>query len=108
MPLPRRHQLHQDYVCGCALRVARELFALLPIGVVVATAFEDLLNPQTGQLEPHPLLSVAVPRGSVDRIRWEAVNPSDAMANFIHRMGFKKLLGLVPVVPIQLSELQLP
>lgn len=30
MPKSRFYEIYQDYVCGCALRVARELFALLP------------------------------------------------------------------------------
>ncbi len=31
MPKGRFHEVFQDYVCGCVLRVARELFGLLPL-----------------------------------------------------------------------------
>jgi len=31
MPKSRFHEIYQDYICGCVLRVAREIFALLPV-----------------------------------------------------------------------------
>ena len=38
MPKARFHEIYQDYVCGCVLRVAREVFALLPVETVLVTA----------------------------------------------------------------------
>lgn len=107
MPKARFNEIYQDYVCGCVLRVARELFALLPIKMVVVTAFGEILNTQTGHLEEKAVLSVAVPRDFVSQIQWETVDPSDAMENFVHRMCFKKFKGLVAVEPIELSEISL-
>jgi len=107
MPTSRFFEIYQDYVCGCALRVARELFALLPVKMVVVTAIGEILNSATGHLEEHPILSAAVPRRTVDLINWETADPSDAMANFVHRMCFKRSKGLSPVEPIELSELQI-
>lgn len=106
-PLPkgRFYEIYQDYVCGCVLRVARELFALLPLKMVVVTALGDILNTATGHLEEQAVLSVAVPWKTAKRIQWEDVDPSDTMANFVHRMCFKKGKGLFAVEPIQLSEL---
>jgi hypothetical protein len=105
MPKTRFSELYQDYVCGCALRVGRELFALLPIKTAVVTAFGDVLNAQTGHLEQTPILSVAIPRATLQRIHWATVDPSDAMSNFIHRMCFKKGKGLFGVDPVQFSEI---
>lgn len=106
MTKTRFSELYQDYVCGCALRVGRELFALLPIRTAVVTAFGDVLNAQTGHLEQTPILSVAIPRATLQRIHWATVDPSDAMSNFIHRMCFKKGKGLFGVDPVQLSEIK--
>lgn len=107
MPKARFNEIYQDYVCGCVLRVARELFAPLPVKMMVVTAFGEILNTQTGHLEEKAVLSVAVPRDFVSQIQWETVDPSDAMENFVHRMCFKKFKGLVAVEPIELSEVAL-
>lgn len=106
MPKARFYEIYQDYVCGCVLRVARELFALLPVNLVIVTALGEVLNTQTGHLEEKAVLSVAVPRDTVRGIQWESVDPSDAMANFVHRMCFKKTRGLSAVDPVQLSEIR--
>jgi hypothetical protein len=105
MPKSRFYEIYQDYVCGCVLRVARELFALLPVQMVIVTALGEILNTQTGHLEERAVLSVAVPRDIVRRIKWDSVDPSDTIANFLHRMCFKKSKGLFAVEPIELSEI---
>src|SRR5262249_12580602 len=76
MPKARFYELYQDYVCGCVLRVARELFALLPVKMVIVTALGQILNTQPGHLEEKAVLSVAVPRATLSRIQWESVDPS--------------------------------
>ncbi len=38
------YELYQDYVCGVALRVARELFAILPLNTAFITTKTMLLN----------------------------------------------------------------
>jgi len=48
MPKARFHEIYQDYVCGCALRVAREIFALLPVNLVIVTAFARQTDAGTG------------------------------------------------------------
>jgi hypothetical protein len=106
MPKTRFYEIYQGYVCGCALRVARELFALLPIKLVIVTALGEILNTQTGHFEEKPILSVAVPRDTLRRILRESVDPADAMANFLHRMCFKKSKGLFAIEPIQMSEIR--
>lgn len=107
MPKGKFYELYQDYVCGSVLRVAREIFALLPIETVIVTALADLLNPQTGHIEEQPILSVALPRATLERLNFEMLDPSDSMSNFIHRMNFQKTKGFNAVEKISVSELQL-
>lgn len=107
MAKSRFYALYQDYVCGAVLRVARELFALLPIEMVLVTAVGSLLNTQTGHREDHPILSVAVPRKTLDILNFDTLDPSDAMRNFVYRMNFKKTSGFAQVVPIVPDDLQL-
>jgi hypothetical protein len=55
MPKTRFYALYQDYVCSCVLRVARELFALLPTDMVLVHAMGTLLNTKTGYMEEAPI-----------------------------------------------------
>lgn len=97
MPAGRFNELHQDYVCSCALRVGRELLAILTDDLVIVTAMEYVLNSATGHMEDQPILSVAFSRATVDGLNLEAIDPSDAMKNFVHNMSFKKGAGFSAV-----------
>jgi len=97
MPVGRFNELHQDYVCSCALRVGQELIAILPDDIIIVTAIDKVLNASTGHLEELPILSVALSRLTLGSLNLEAVDPSDAMKNFVHNMSFKKSGGFMPV-----------
>ena len=104
MPKGRFYELYQDYVCGCALRVAREIFALLPLKTALVTVSTRMLNPQTGRQEEAALLSVIIPRQTLESLSFESLDPSDAMRNFNHRMGFKRSAGFTGVEPLAFPE----
>lgn len=104
MPTGRFNELHQDYVCSCALRAAREMLAILPDDIVIVTAVDNVLNGSTGHLEELPILSVAFSRSTVAALNLEAVDPSDAMKNFVHNMSFKKNTGFLPVAAVDASR----
>jgi hypothetical protein len=97
MPKGKFYELYQDHVCSVAIRAAREMLALLPIETVFFHAVADLLNTSTGHLEEQTILSVAMPRATVERLNFETIDCSDAMRNFVHRMDFKKTKGFAPV-----------
>jgi len=101
----RFYELYQDYVCSSVLRVARELFALLPIEMTIVTAVGELLNTKTGYMEEQPILSVAIPREILNRLNFAMLDPSDSMGNFLHRMKFLKTKGLQPIEIIMPSDL---
>jgi hypothetical protein len=106
MPKTRFYELYQDYVCGCVLRIARELFALLPIEMVIVNAVGNLLNTQTGYMEEQPILSVAIPRKTLEGLNFEMLDPSDSMSNFTHRMAFRKTKGFGAVEALKSSDFQ--
>lgn len=106
MPKTKFNELYQDYICGGALRVARELFALLPIEWVIVTALGELLNTQTGHMEQQPILSVAIPRETLEGLNFERLDPSDSMENFVHRMKFSKTNGFNSVEKLSPADLQ--
>lgn len=96
--------LCQDHVCSAALRLVRDTFALLPVDRVVVNAGGAQLNTSTGHVEPVTWLALHVPRRTFDGINLNAIDPSDAMVNFQHRMKFKKASGFTPVDPITTDD----
>jgi hypothetical protein len=103
MPKARFYEIYKDYLCGCVLRVAREVFALLPIETLLLTASADALDPGTGHDAEQSVLSAAMPRPTVERLDFERLTPSDAMANFRIRMDFQALRKtgqFQPVAPL--------
>lgn len=105
MPKGRFNEIFQDYVCSCVLRVANELFSILPDQIVVITAVDELLNSKIGHLENSPILSVAVSRTTFEKLNLTNIDPSDSMSNFLHNMSFKKTQGFEPVNRIDSSGL---
>jgi hypothetical protein len=105
MPTSRFNELYQDHVCSCVLRVGREVLALLPIKFVIVNAVGDLLNPVTGRIEPQTVVSAAIFPETLERLQFNALDPSDSMQNFKHRMGFSKNGGFRPVDPLTGDDL---
>lgn len=101
MPVGKFYELYQDYICGCALRVARETISLLPVSYVLISVLSEMVNPATGHLEKQCILSVAMPRATLDKLNFDTLDPSDSMKNFVHKMKFSKTSGF-SVVPILL------
>ncbi|ABA73685.1 hypothetical protein Pfl01_1942 [Pseudomonas fluorescens Pf0-1] len=87
-------------MCSCALRVGRELLAILPDDLVIVTALDNVLNSSTGHMEEQPILSAAFSRPTVDGLSLETIDPSDAMKNFVHNMSFKKGSGFSAVAAL--------
>ena len=103
MPKARFHEIYQDYVCGCMLRVAREVFAMLPVDTVLITASADILDTRTGQTSEQPVLSAVMPRAAIASLNFDKLDPSDAIENFVHRGNFKasrKAGAFQPISPL--------
>jgi len=108
MPKGRFHEIYQDYVSGCVLRVARELFALFPVETVLITAAVDWVDPRTGQSADCSVLSVAVPRAVISSLNFDQLHPSDAIENFQRRGDFKtsrKTETFQPIIPLTPSDI---
>ena len=107
MPRSRFHEIYQDHVCGCILRVAREIFALLPVECVLITATVDTTASATGQPVEQPVMSVAIPRAAAANLDYGQLDPSDTLESFIHRGDFKatrKTEAFFRIVPLTLGD----
>jgi hypothetical protein len=132
MPKGLFHEIYLDYLCGCVLRVAREVFTLLPVDTVLVTAAADSpdsrarqmvalislickryhlansLDSLTEQMVEQPVLSVAMPRAVVARLNFDQLVPSDAMEHFQHRAEFKasrKTEAFQPITPLTPADI---
>ncbi len=83
--------LLQDYVCSMCIRIARDMFALLPISDTIVHA---VLN---GCL----IASVAFDRLSLSKIKFGYIDPSDTLAKFKNNMDFDINNGFSNVAKIE-------
>ena len=91
------YDITQDYVCSCSIRLAREIFGLLPVNMVIVHAVDSILNTSNGHLEPKTILSVAFTRKGFQNINFDNIDASDFTETFQYQMNFKKTAGFSPV-----------
>jgi len=77
----------QDYVCSMVIRIARDIFALLPVESAVVHA----------ELEDETVISVSFDRSTMSKIRFGMIDPSDTLERFDYRMDFTPAAGFRPV-----------
>jgi hypothetical protein len=53
----------------------------------------ERLDSSTGHMRPDPILAVRFALESLARLNVKAIDPSDSLKNFPHRMKFKKTVG---------------
>lgn len=90
LPAEQYNLLLQDYVCGCAIRVARDMFALLPLRHIIVDA-ED---------SGRDILSVDFTKKAFEQLEFETLDASDAVEQFQHEMDFDAHRGFAPIVAL--------
>ncbi|MBR1898747.1 MAG: DUF4236 domain-containing protein [Oscillospiraceae bacterium] len=98
------YDIMQDYVCSCAVRLARELFAVLPVDTVLVHAVDGALDTSTGRESEDTILSVCFIREGFEDINFERIDPSDFVERFEVNMKFAKTTGFRPVERVQYEE----
>lgn len=84
------HLLLQDYVCSMSLRIARDMFALLPVkNTVVHTVLDD-----------STIFSVDFDRATLSRINFSFIDPSNTATQFRNNMKFDEKNGFSAVNPL--------
>lgn len=91
------YDITQDYVCSCAIRLAREIFALLPVETVIVHADDMILDTATGRDKTQTILSVRFLRSRFENINFDRIDPSDFLETFEHHMKFRKTAGFSEV-----------
>lgn len=91
------NELVKDYVCSTTIRIARDLFAILPLEYIIVHAQDVLVNTRTGIDEEFTILSVDFDRKTFDKVNFERIDPSDFVESFTHKMNYTKLNGFKEV-----------
>lgn len=101
IPTSRFNEIYQDYVCSCILRIAKEIFQLLPnFENVKINAKGSIINSSTGNHEEKTIVSSIINQLKLNELNFDLLDPSDSMLNFEHRMEFKKTEGFKPIEEI--------
>ena len=100
MPARESVEIYQDFVCGVAIRAAREVMAVLPLRGVLAGVVSPVLDKRTGHLEPEFILSVYIPRDAVVGRDFTRIDASDFVSSLAHSMRLKKGVGMDAVSPL--------
>ena len=91
LSIPEYNLLMQDYVCSVCIRIARDMFALLPIRNAIVHAV----------LEDKTIVSVDFDRHSLSKVKFGYIDPSDTVALFKHNMIFSDCGGFTTVSKIE-------
>ena len=91
LPVEQYNDLLQDYVCGCSIRIARDIFALLPLRSVLINAIDNGKD----------ILSVKFKKRSFEALNFAQIDASDTVEQFEHRMNFNFNDGFKPIIPIE-------
>lgn len=101
MPVKKRAEIYQDYICSCILRVIREVFSVLPVKELLLNARVPL-GPSVGDdVCLSPVYSVLVRHADLRGLNFETLDPSDTIEFFPHRGAFKASRKAGSFQPIQ-------
>ena len=85
------NKLLQDYVCSVCIRIARDMFALLPIrNTIVHTV-----------LDGETIVSVDFDRENLSKVKFGYIDPSDTLEQFKHNMDFNETNGFTSVSSLE-------
>ena len=88
------NDLLQDFLCSLSIRIARDMFALLPINHTIIHAVMD----------HNTVLSVDFDRNTLSKVKYAFVDPSDTIKKFRFEMNFNQSSGLSPISRLAYRE----
>ena len=108
MPARETIEIYQDFVCGIAIRAAREIISVLPLRGVLVGILSPVLNKRTGHLDQEFILSAYFPREALVGRDFSRIDASDFVSSLRHTMRLKKGVGMDAVPPLDADELLEP
>ena len=87
----------KEYVSGLTLRIARNVFGLLPIRSAIINVQTEVLDTQVGKVDNITILSIKIDKTTLSELNFDLIDPLDALNNFKHNVRFLKTCGFQPV-----------
>lgn len=97
MDVSDRNELERKYICGSVLKIACEMFALLPLERVLVHARDTKINSLTGQEEYVTVLSIQFERGVLTAVDLQQEACLQLLDHFPHHIQFDPASGFKPV-----------
>lgn len=85
------NNLLQDYICSVCIRIARDMFALLPVAHTLVHAV----------LSSNTIISVDFDRVNLSKVKFGYIDPSDTLSLFKHNMNYNDGSGFAPVANLE-------
>lgn len=82
LPKGELKTIADDYIASASLRIALDLFALLPLEIITVIAKDKLVSPVTGHEVQEIYLDVQIDRKTLEKLNLETIDPSSALQNF--------------------------
>lgn len=82
---------YQDYVCSIAIRIARDMFALLPVQNVIVHAMDSV-----------DILSVCFDKKTFSTLKFNFIDPSDTVNMFNSKMNFNETNGFNEITRLKM------
>lgn len=89
------NNLVKDYIAGCAIRIARELFALIPINEVIVHVVDHKFNTNSRINEKITVLSADIRRELIENLDFDKLKPIDILEALKYNMNFNEYDGLL-------------
>lgn len=105
MPKEQYFQILQDYVFSCTLRIARDMFSLLPLKTICIHALDEQRNTTTGRIEKFIILSVKIDKHSLQSLNFDLLDYSNSIKTFEHHLNFNQTSGFRPVQKVEWTSL---
>lgn len=92
---------YQEYVCGCILRLGRELHGLLPVEAALVHAVWQRIDPATGHSVSQVIASVFMPIVKMQSLKYDSLQPSAAIRTTLEgRIALDQWMAFSPVEPL--------
>lgn len=97
MPKGKFYELYQKFVCSAAIRVAREVQALLPVNTVIINVESEFIDKAMGSKSKLFLLSAGIPENKIKEANLNMIDPAVFVKSLSHNIKLKKTQGFEPV-----------
>jgi hypothetical protein len=101
IPEEQAREHYRDYVCSSVLRVAREVFTILPaVDTISIDAKASRLNDATGHIEEQTIVSASIGRSVLHSLNFTALDPYAAILSFPNAIDWRSTDGFNTVMPL--------